>query len=786
MLKHQIKLIFRNFKKDKGTFLINLIGLSTGLACTILVLLWVMDEYNIDKFHENDSQLYKMISTFESDGEFEIDTDLPCPLADALLESFPEVKMATSNNAWSVSGITSNDIHLNVEGRYVKDNFFQVFSFEMIEGNQEKIFPNENSIVLSESTARKLYKSPEKAIGKLVSFESFRGKKEVIVSGIFKNVPVNSTMQFDYLLSFDLFENMMGENADWNNYVADVHVLLDEGVTLVDFNSKVENFFNTRDPDNDDKLFAQKFSDYYLNGVYENGVQVGGRMTYVRLFSIIAFFILLIACINFMNLSTAKASQKYKEIGVKKTIGADRRSLIFQYLGESTILSLMALVLAIIMVLIAIPQFNLITGKEVVLRFTSMEMLFVFGMTILTGLLAGSYPAFYLSSFEANSIFRGKIQNSLSEILARKGLVVFQFCISIILIVAVLVISNQIEFIQDKNLGYNRDNVIHFDFDSTPVISQQSFIEEVKNIAGVNNASSLEGDLIDSNQHTNGSFDWKGMDPDKNYVFYFMFANYNLLDLLDIDMLKGRTFSKEFGEETEKIILNKAGAALTGLENPIGEKFNLWGTDYEIIGVTEDFHFQSFYENIKPMIIRLSENELEKVFVKIEEGQSLNTIAQLEKKYKEAQPGKSFDYTFLDSDFQALYISEQRVATLSQYFAGFAILISCLGLFGLATFTAQRRIKEISIRKVLGANRFSIVHLLTLDFTKMVLLAILIGLPLSYLLAKNWLTNFAFHIDLTAWYFLIAGIVVLAIAWITVSIQTFKAASVNPTNNLKE
>jgi len=533
MLKHQLKLIFRSFKKDKGTFLINLIGLSTGLACTILVLLWVMDEYNVDKFHKKDSRLYKIISTYESDGVIDIDTDLPCVLADAMMESLPEVKMATSNNAWSVNGISSNDIYLNVEGRYAKDNFFQVFSFEMIEGNQEKIFPNENSIVLSESTARKLYKSSEKAIGEVVNFESFRGKKEAIVSGVFKDVPANSTMQFDYLLSFDLFVKMMGKNADWNNYVADVHVLLDEGVTLEDFNKKIKNFMGTQSNNSDeDHLFAQKFSEFYLNGTYENGVQVGGRITYVRLFSIIAFFILLIACINFMNLSTAKASKKYKEIGVKKTIGADRKSLIFQYLGESTILSLMALTLAIVMVVIAIPQFNVITGKEVGLQFASMEMLFVFGMTILTGLLAGSYPAFYLSSFEANSIFRGKIQNSLSEILARKGLVVFQFCVSIILIVAVLVISNQIEFIQNKNLGYNRDNIIHFDFPSTPVVSQQSFIEEVKNIAGVKNAASLEGDLINSNQHTNGSFNWKGMDPDKSYVFYFMFTNYDLLDLL--------------------------------------------------------------------------------------------------------------------------------------------------------------------------------------------------------------------------------------------------------------
>ena len=784
MLKHNIKLAFRNFKKDKSTFLINLIGLSTGLACTIVILLWVTDELNFDKFHKNDQQLFMIYSNFDENGEIATEEGLPPLLSKAMQDEIPEVKLgASSSSPSNFHGLTSNDVYLNAVGRFVTDNFFQAFSFEMLEGDQEKLFPNQNGILISESLAKKFYGSTENVLGKVI----LRNDLETIVCGVFKDIPQNSTIQFDYLLSFERYVDWIGLKHIWQNYVAETYVVLHEDVNAKNFNNKITNFLEKKNGSDDDQLWAQQFTTKYLNGVYKNGQIVGGRITYVRLFSLIALFILLIACINFMNLSTANATKKFKEVGVKKTIGADRQTLIFQYIGESMMLSFLSLLLAFIMVYFFLPNFNLITGKELSLALSTNALLSIFGITLFTGLISGSYPAFYLSSFKPARIFKGNIKNSWGELWARKGLVVFQFAISIILIVSVVVIYKQIEFIQSKKLGYNRDNVIRFQFNDTEAVSQDVFISEVEKIPTVVKASSMEGSFVNDVNDTNGSFDWEGKNPDYDPILHYTQVNYDMLEMMDVEMTAGRTFNKKYGDEKTKIIFNETGLKLLGLKDPIGKTFKLWGDNYEIIGIVKDFHFESLYRNIQPFFFRLiSENKADEILVKIKAGEEKTALAQLENLYKKSYPNIPFDYKFLDSDYQQLYQSEQRISVLSKYFAGFAIVISCLGLFGLAAFTAQRRIKEISIRKVLGANPFSIVRLLTLDFTKMVLLGIFVGLPVSYFITKKWLEEFIFHVDLSLWFFLFAGVTVLVIAWLTVGLQTVKAANVNPVNNLKE
>jgi len=404
-----------------------------------------------------------------------------------------------------------------------------------------------------------------------------------------------------------------------------------------------------------------------------------------------------------------------------------------------------------------------------------------------TGIISGSYPAFYLSGFNPAIIFKGNIKNSLGEILARKGLVIFQFSISIILIVSVLVIYGQIEFIQNKKLGFNKENVIHFKYNDTENMSQDAFIAELKKFPGVINASSMWGSFVDRVASTSGSFDWEGIDPERIYTFNNFNINYDLLEMLEVDVIAGRTFSRKFSNEENKIIFNETGAKLLGLDDPIGKRFQLWGEDYEIAGIIKDFHYESLYNNIGPFFCRLLEpDDADKIMVKLQPGQEQHTLAQIESLHSKAIASIPFEFQFLDADYQELYQSEKRVSILSKYFASIAIIISCLGLFGLATFTAQRRIKEVAIRKVLGANIFSIVKLLTLDFTKMIIAALFIGLPLSYFIAKKWLNEFAFGINLSIWFFIIAGILTLAIAWATVSMQTIKAANVNPANNLKE
>jgi len=789
MLKHNIKLAFRNFKKDKNTFLINLIGLSTGLACAIFIFMWVNDEISVDKFHKNDAQLFRIFSNYDENGQISTETVLPTVLAKALQEDIPEIRESASySEPFDYSGLTSNGIYLDAKGRYVTDNFFKIFSFEMMEGNAEKLFPNKNGIVISESLANKFYKTTENVLGKVITYKSEKGEKvEAVISGIFKDVPKKSSLQFDYLLSNDFFVESINQEIIWYNYISEIYVLLEKGITKEMLDPKIANFLATKSRNDEDVLWAQQFSQQYLHGDYKNGEVVGGRITYVRLFSIIALFILLIACINFMNLSTANATKKFKEIGVKKTIGADRQTLVFQYLGESLMLSFLSLGIALGLIYFFLPQFNLITGKELALNFSGTMLLSIFAITLFTGIISGSYPAFYLSSFKPARIFKGNVKNSWGELWARKGLVVFQFSISIILIVSVLVVYKQIEFIQNKKLGFNKNNVVHFKFDKTESVNQDIFINEIKNLPTVINASSMWGSLVNDVSDTNGSFDWDGKNPDYNPTFHFVDVNYDMLEMLDVKMVQGRTFSKKYNNENTKIILNEKGAEIIGLENPVGKTFNLWGTDFEIIGVAQNFNFESLYKSIQPFFFRmLNKDDADKIMVKIQAGKEQNTLAQLETMYKKIHPSIPFEYQFLDTDYQRLYESEQRVAVLSKYFAGFAILLSCLGLFGLAAFTAQRRIKEISIRKVLGAKPLSIVRLLTLDFTKMVLLGIFVGLPISYFITKKWLEEFIFHIDLSLWFFLFAGVTVLVIAWITVSLQTVKAANVNPVNNLKE
>lgn len=788
MLQHNIKLAFRNFKKDKSTFLINLVGLSTGLACAIMILMWVNDELSVDKFHENDTQLFRLFSNYDENGKISTEKSLPPLLAKALEEEMPEVKHgASSTRPFSAYGLTSNEIYLSAKGRFVTDNFFQLFSFEMIEGDKKKIFPNKNGIVISESLAKKFYPTTENVLGKIVTYESHSGIVEAIISGVFEDLPKNSTFQFDYLLSFDLYLEKLGKNSIWNNYIAETYVLLNQNVDQNNFNNKIANFLTTKQEGAEDILWSQQFTNGYLHGDYKNGKITGGRITYVRLFSLIAMFILLIACINFMNLSTANATKKLKEVGVKKTIGADRRTLIFQYLGESMMLSFLSLMIAFGLVYSFLPSFNQITGKELTLAISGISMLSIFAITFFTGLISGSYPAFYLSGFKPAKILKGNIKNSWGDVWARKGLVVFQFAISIILIVSVVVIFKQIEFIQNKKLGFNRDNVVHFQFNDTEAVSQDVFISEVKKIPSVVNASSMWGGFVNDVNDTNGSFNWEGKDPNFDPTIHYVHINYDMLEMMDVEIKGGRSFDRKYNNESTKIIFNEAGAKLIGLEEPVGKTFNLWGDDFEIIGIVKDFHFESLYENIQPFFFRLIEkNDADKIMVKIKAGGEQTALAQIENLYKKSYPNIPFEYKFLDSDYQTLYQAEQRVSTLSKYFAGFAIIISCLGLFGLAAFTAQRRIKEISIRKVLGANPFSIIRLLTLDFTKMVLIAIFIGLPVSYFIAKSWLDDFVFRIDLSIWFFVMAGLLTLAIAWLTVSLQTMKAARVNPVNNLKE
>lgn len=785
MLKHNLLIIFRNFKRNKSSFFINLIGLSTGLACALLIYLWVNDELNFDRFHEKDSQLFQVMQNVDMTEEIVTWDVTPGPLAEALVDEMSEVECAVSVFEVHLQGkpnLSFKDNKIKVNCLFVSKDFFNIFSYDLIEGDANKILTDKSSIVISEELAMKLFNSATNVIGKTINFQN---EKQFIVSGIFKGVPPNSSLQFDFVLSDKLLIEKYPSISHWGNSQPSTYVLLKQGTNIQQFNDKIARLIERKCGESHRTLFLRPYSDKYLYGTYENGVQVGGRIEYVKLFSIIAIFILVIACINFMNLSTARASKRMKEIGMKKALGASPKSLIFQYLSESVLMAFLSLFVAIILDESFLPQFNEITGKQITMNFNSFHILIFLGITLFTGLIAGSYPALYLSSFNPVTVLKGKFNSSIGELWPRKGLVIFQFALSGILIVSVLVVYKQIKYIQNKKLGFEKDNVMYFDMEGRITENRDAFLSEVKNIPGIVNASSTSFNILGLHNIT-GGVSWKGKNPDDIIDFHMQKVNYDFIETHGIKMKEGRAFSKDFGSDNSNIICNEAAIKIMGLKDPIGKVINLWGENRQIIGITKDFHFESLYKKVNPLLFVLaSPSQNLKMMVKIKAGTEKETIERLRKFYEKYNPGFVFEYKFLDEDYQAKYVAEKRVAVLSRYFAGLAILISCLGLFGLAAFTAERRRKEIGIRKMLGSSELGIITLLTNDFTKIVLVSLLISLPVSYFVTKHWLDGFAYRIDLQVWYFISAALITLFIAWITVGTQAIKAALANPVESLR-
>jgi putative ABC transport system permease protein len=783
MLKHNILIIYRNFLRAKGYFLINLFGLATGLACTLLIYLWVRDELRMDKFHVKEASLFQVMEHQQYADEIMTTTSTPGLLAETLKEEVPEVEFAATTTWISDYTLSIGEHNVKASGYHVGEDFFNIFSYDLTEGSADQVLKDKYAMVISRELAKKLFDTDENVIGRIVELQH---KKSFTVSGIFEKLPFTSSFQFDFVMNFEEMKAEQEWLRSWGSNGPATYIVLHEGSDPTQVSEKIKDFVKARNEQSNVTLFLKPYSERYLYGRYENGKPAGGRIEYVRLFSVIAVFILVIACINFMNLSTARASRKAKEVGIKKSIGAQRHSLITQYLSESLVTALVSFIVALAVVWLFLPQFNLITDKKISLSLGDPEIILWFtGITVLTGLVAGSYPAIFLSGFKPAAVLKGELKGSWAELWSRKGLVVFQFFLSVILIVSVLVIFKQIEFVQTKNLGYKKDNLIRIPIEGKVETSLDAFLNEVKNVPGVVNVSSMGHTLMGRNNNTSG-LQWEGKSPDELILFENVRVNYDMLETLGVEMAEGRMFSREYGADTLKIIFNEAGIRAMNMQDPIGKSIKLWGQyDLEIIGVVKDFHFQSLHDQVNPLFFVLNPENTWNVMIRIEGGNEKATLDALNHLYTSFNPGFTFDYKFQDEDYARLYRSEQRVASLSGYFAGFAILISCLGLFGLAAFTAERRQKEIGIRKALGSSSTSIVLLLSGDFTRMVILSIALGLPVSYWLLSNWLERFAFHIELEAWYFILAGFIALLVAWLTVASQAIKASGVNPVECLR-
>lgn len=785
MFRHNLLISYRNFLRYKRSFFINLIGLSTGLACTLLIFLWVNDEMIVDQFHKNDAHLYQVLENVEQGGGIITRMTTAGPTAEAMAAEMPEVEMAVTTTFERIMDgvVTFNDTDIKAGALYASKDFFRMFSFELAEGIPAQVLSDKKSIVISEDLAMRLFGTTENVTGKMIEWEH---KKQYQVSGVMKDIPARSSVRFDYVLTFEDFKEDNEWVLSWFNTAPQTHLLLKTGTDVAAFNRKIADFVRTKTEGqaNHRSPFVQRYSERYLHGQYENGVLVGGRIEYVKMFSIIAVFILLIACINFMNLSTARASRRLKEVGVKKVVGARQSNLVVQYLSESILMSLFSLVVALLIVWLFLGQFNIITGKKLTFTFSPAVGFSLLGIVLITGMLSGSYPALYLARFHPATVLKGKLNNFMGEVWARKGLVVFQFTLSIVLIISVWVVYEQISFIQTRNLGYDKDNVIIIPKEGAVRGKEETFLAEIQNLEGVAGASATGHDMTGHNGGTYG-IEWPGKDPEDRTEFERVTVDYGFTELMGIEVKEGRTFSKDHSAEHEKIVFNEAAIAYMDMKDPIGKKIKLWGEDREIIGVVKNFNFETFHEEIKPLFFFLNPKNTGMIMVKIEKGKEEEAIGNIQKFYSSFNPGFPLTYRFLDQDYQELYAAEQRVAGLSKYFAGLAILISCLGLFGLAAFTTERRIKEIGIRKILGSTNASIVYLLSTEFTKMILAAIAVALPASYFLADMWLENFVFRIDLQWWFFAASALAALVIAWLTVGIHTMKAAGVNPVKCLR-
>jgi putative ABC transport system permease protein len=791
MLKSYFKVAWRNLLKDRQFTALNLTGLSVGLACTLLIGLWVADELYMDRYNEKDTQLYQVMGNFKTDAGIKTGTHTSGILAPALKKEIPEIEEAVTvfPASWfsSKGTLTAGDRHLKADGQYVSRDYFDVFTCPFVEGDRNRLFADKLAVAISDQMAEKVFGTTTDVVGKRIKFDQGEFSGDFLITGIFRHNPPNATEQFDLIFNFDLALERRDGLQKWYNSDPSTYVIVKKGTDIRRLNAKIRDFLQSRSKYDPPTLFLTRFSDRYLHDHYENGVQTGGRITYVKLFSIVAAFILIIACINFMNLSTAKAAHRAREVGIKKVVGASRRSLILQYLGESVLLSLLALILAVGLLTLLLPVFNEITGKTLSLPLNPGVISTVLGITFLTGLLAGSYPAFYLSAFRPVAVLKGKIRTSWSELWTRKGLVVFQFTLSVVFIAAVLIVYRQLEYIQSQNLGYNKDHILHFEIpampDSTAERPEISLINELQNIPGVIHVSSYYHTLTGLHGEISG-LEWPGRPPGADIHFANLEVGFHFLETMGIKMKEGRETSPDAARAPNEIVFNETAIRMMGLKDPIGKTVRFWGHDRKIVGVAADFNFESLYERIKPCFFQeyaITSN----VIVKVRAGSEKATIAAIRTTYVKFNPGLAFEYRFMDQDYQALYASEQRVGILSRYFAGLAILISCLGLFGLAAFTAQKRKKELGIRKVVGASVLQLAFLLSREFLALVFLAICIAFPLVYLGMHRWLDSFAYRTDIKADVFVITGLSALTITLLTIGYQALKAASMNPVETLR-
>ena len=793
MFKNYLTIAVRNLVRHKVYSLINLSGLAIGMACCILIMLYVQYEFSYDRYHENVEQIYRVIGEGKIGDEISQGAQMPGPLAPALLNDFPEIISATRIKNVENVLISYGEKRFYEERAFFADpSIFEVFSFALIKGNPKTALQPPYSIVITEEMAKK-YFGDDDPMGKIISYDN---RYDFKITGVLQNIPDNSHFKFDFLASLacanDLFGN--GYLEDWLNWGIYTYVLVRNDFSPAELSQQFPEFVKKYLGEGwatyfQQQLHLQPLKRIHLHSNLWGEIEPNSNINYIYLFSAIAFVILLIACINYINLSTARSATRAKEVGMRKAVGANRLQLAKQFLGESIFLSFIALLLAVALVELFLPAFSSLMDRKLVVNYYGNRLLLpgLIGIALFVGIVSGSYPAFFLSAFQPLGMLRKTLKTGLGHSKPRRILVVLQFVISIVLIIATMIIYSQLNYVRTKKLGFNKEQVVVIPIRDNTVRQRYESVKtellQNSSITGATAASYLPGGI-----KWIQSFWWEGIQDDDDNTMAFDCVDHDFIETFEIELAAGRDFSKDFiTDAKEAYILNEAAVRKTGWDSPIGKKFSAITRNDEgsVIGVVKDFHFKSLHKKIEPLVLYIKPESFNYLSVRIRPSNISGTLDFIKERWNEFSPNRPFEYFFFDEYFDRLYKAEEKLGKIFGSFSLLAIFIACLGLFGLASFATEQRTKEIGIRKVLGASISGIVLLLSKDFTKLVIVSNLIAWPIAYWAMSRWLQDFAYRINIGLGTFLLAGAIALVIALLTVSLQAIKAALANPVEALR-
>jgi putative ABC transport system permease protein len=781
MFKNYFKIAVRSLLKNKLFSFINIFGLALGMSCSLLIWLWVKDEVSYNQFYPGLEDIYFMRSGYQEKGQASAGEATPGPWSDALEKDVPGLKAVTKITWNREQLVRVGEKATKEDGIYATSQFFKVFESPFLQGNPANAIEQPTSIAISRKLAEKYFGNVN-VVGKTIRLDN---SKDLIVSAVFEDIPHNSSVRFDWIVNFKAQEQDWMKW--WGNSSFKTYARLTPDANVANTEKVMRSIIKKVAPPQLPSFpLLQSMKDVYLYSEYDGLKQSGGRIEYVRVFSIVAIFILLIACVNFMNLATARSVKRAKEVGVRKVVGAEKRYLVIQFLSESLIVSGLSAVLAILLVVGLLPVFNDVVQKQITINMLDPVLwLSISALILVTGVVAGSYPALYLSSLQPIRILKGRITFSNKGVFLRKGLVVFQFSLSVFLIVSILVIGRQMDYIQTKRLGLDKENVLYIPLEGDLPNKLEAFRQEILS-SPVVDAATTTGSIPTNIVGNSGDLDWTGRDKDLDNTVHATYVGYDFTKTMHIEMLDGRDFSKEFTADTANYIINEAAAKMMHMNDPVGKQVHFWMGKGTIVGLMKDFHLSSFHNQIKPLIlVNYKGLNTEYLMVRSAAGKTSEAVAHVEKVTRAFNPNYPFSYHFLDEDYEKMYRSEMIVNMLIKYFGILAVVISCLGLLGLAAFTAEQRTKEIGIRKVLGANVASVVALLSKDFMRLIIVSIVIASPVAWYLMDKWLKDFVYHIDMSWSILAIAGFIAITIALLTVSFQSIRAAITNPVKSLK-